>query len=34
VESELGRGSRFVFTVPAAEVRPRIELQEDAGRRP
>ena len=34
VESELGRGSRFVFTVPAAEVRPRIELQGDAGRRP
>jgi signal transduction histidine kinase len=34
VESELGRGSRFVFTVPAAEVRPRIKLQGDAGRRP
>ena len=34
VESELGRGSRFVFTVPAVEARPRIELQEDAGRRP
>ncbi len=33
VESELGRGSRFVFTVPAAEVQPRIELQGEAGRR-
>jgi signal transduction histidine kinase len=33
VESELGRGSRFVFTVPAAEARPRIELRGKAGRR-
>ena len=34
VESEVGRGSRFVFTVPATEARSRIELQEEAGRRP
>ncbi|MFI5342061.1 MAG: ATP-binding protein, partial [Candidatus Methylomirabilales bacterium] len=34
VESEVGRGSRFVFTVPAIAAHPRIELQEEAGRQP
>jgi signal transduction histidine kinase len=34
VESEVGRGSRFVFTVPAADAQPRIELQGEVGRRP
>jgi signal transduction histidine kinase len=34
VESEMGRGSRFVFTVPAADAQPRIELQGEVGRRP
>jgi signal transduction histidine kinase len=34
VESQVGRGSRFVFTVPALVAQPRIELPEGAGRQP
>ncbi len=34
VESEPGRGSRFVFTVPATDTHPRIEARGEAGRRP
>lgn len=33
VESEMGRGSRFVFTLPGIEAQPRIELPGEAGRR-
>ena len=34
VESEVGRGSRFVFTLPADDARPIAELRGEAGRRP
>ena len=30
VESEVGRGSRFVFTIPAIEVQPRMAIQGEA----
>jgi signal transduction histidine kinase len=33
VESEVGQGSRFMFTLPAIEAQPRIALQGEAGRR-
>ena len=33
VESEMGRGSRFVFTVPAMQTQSRIDLRKEAGRR-
>ena len=34
VESEVGRGSRFAFTIPAIEVQPRMALQGEAEMRP
>ncbi|MBI4839567.1 MAG: HAMP domain-containing protein [candidate division NC10 bacterium] len=34
VDSQVGRGSRFVFTLPAADARPIAELRGEAGRRP
>ncbi len=33
VESEVGRGSRFVFTLPGIQAQPRIELPGEAERR-
>lgn len=32
VESKVGQGSRFVFTLPAIEAQPRMALQGEAGR--
>lgn len=34
VDSQVGRGSRFVFTLPAADARPIAELRGEGGRRP
>ncbi|MBI2457966.1 MAG: hypothetical protein HYV46_17725, partial [candidate division NC10 bacterium] len=34
VDSQVGRGSRFVFTLPADDARPMAELRGEAGRRP
>ncbi len=34
VESEVGRGSRFLFTLPAADAEPLAELRREAGTQP